>query len=123
MAVLPSCPGLSVKVMIGSRALREYEDPNGRSGATKVSKYIKLVTGLKFAVRVRFTAPFPTDQDVSVKISVDGKTILYDRVVSNDLYQQDGHLHEGPIVKRHGQTLRQGLRFAAVGSSTFPLKI
>jgi hypothetical protein len=119
MAVLPSCPGLTVKLVVDDQILREYEDPNGRSGPRKVSKYIESATGVHFAVRVRFRPPFPTDQDVSVKISVDGRTLVYDRVASDDLNQHGGHIHEGPIVKSQGQTFRQKFRFTAVESSKF----
>jgi hypothetical protein len=116
MAILEHCPGLKVQVIVDDQPLQEYQDDESPSDAKTVSKYVESTTGKNFAFKVTYQHPFPTKQDVEVKISIDGAVVAYDRCAAKDLYQPGEYIHDGPIVKIGAETFQQNFMFKSVDS-------
>jgi hypothetical protein len=76
MAVLPSCPGLKVEVIVNGEPITEYDDneadqPN-ELGANATSTYIEAASGAKYAIRVTFSDGFQRKYTVKAAAHIDG---------------------------------------------------
>ena len=77
MAVISTCPGIEVEIVVDDSPLEEYDDDDvGDLPSNTLSKYIEAISRAKFEVRYTFTRSFikllRTGQGIKVAILVDG---------------------------------------------------
>jgi hypothetical protein len=77
MAILPSCPGAEVEVIVNRQSLREYDDTSNTPTPPKtITKYIKATSGTEFAIHLVFTKGYPYPiGDIEQFIYFDGKIV------------------------------------------------
>ncbi len=73
MAVLSSCPGLTVAIFVKGQALPEYDGPDGSSEQNKVVKFVETQAGEEFEIQYKFDQNFPTTSDVLINFWIDGE--------------------------------------------------
>ncbi|CAO2658836.1 Nn.00g065590.m01.CDS01 [Neocucurbitaria sp. VM-36] len=84
MAVLSSCPGLTVEITVDDEPLPEYDDQKEKQTTDTKTTYIEAKTGAEFAVKCTFAAPFPA-KDLSVLMLLDGVPVKYIYIASDEL--------------------------------------
>ncbi|KAF1955563.1 hypothetical protein CC80DRAFT_564289, partial [Byssothecium circinans] len=96
MAVLSECPGLVVEIVANDQALREYDDDETDTEASKtVTKYVQVEEESPFEVRFRFSEEFPSEHELSIHVILAGmvvnSTILQKHMFSgNKAFSIDG---------------------------------
>jgi len=78
MAVLPFCPGLTVRIFVNGAPLPEYDDDSDTPASpTTVTKCVEAISGANFGIKVSLkkTFPFPVGL-LSQKISFDGEFVV-----------------------------------------------
>jgi hypothetical protein len=108
MAILPDCPGLKVHVFVQGRHVQEYDDDNEEDPPPKaVTKYVEAQSGANFSVVATFKAPFSTQHDVMMRVTIDGKNmakwLCRRRELSNKVVECEGirrETQEGWVKQR-----------------------
>ncbi|KAL6707966.1 hypothetical protein ACN47E_003640 [Coniothyrium glycines] len=111
MAVLEGCAGLEVSVTVNEQALKEYEDDSEDSSTTTATRYIEAQSGQSFAIKYSFTAPFPTDDPVVCRVSIDGNKLRRRLTRAKSLYKRNGHCDSGPHSTIGTQSFKQSYMF------------
>lgn len=116
MAVLHSCPGLEVEVLVDGQPLPEYADEEA-STAEGVTNYVPAQSGAEFSLRTKFIAPFPFKYGVKVTISVDGvrQRYLYE---SHKMFSSAGLIDYGVSFKEGDTWYRRNYCFTALDIGT-----
>jgi len=73
MAVHPEYPGLTVQVMVNSKPLPEYQDPNAIDDPKDVTRYIKAQAGTEFEIVQVFLDGFAGSDDIRTRCYIDGQ--------------------------------------------------
>ncbi|CAO2658837.1 Nn.00g065600.m01.CDS01 [Neocucurbitaria sp. VM-36] len=110
MAVLDDVPGLNVEILVGGRPLHEYEDDEEASPKA-VTKYVEAQSGAEFYLRSTFSAPFPTQYGVQMKVSVDGSSVRASYAKPEMLYKQHGYTQRGISYQENGQWFHRNYCF------------
>ncbi|KAF1850027.1 uncharacterized protein K460DRAFT_326501 [Cucurbitaria berberidis CBS 394.84] len=113
MAVLDDVPGLKAEVIVDGRPLREYDDDEETSSKA-VTKYVEAQSGAEFAIRSVFSAPFPLQYGVEMKVSVDGDIYRRTYKCPDELYREGGHNQKGISYQEDGNWVRRYYRFTAL---------
>ncbi|KAH6875377.1 hypothetical protein BKA58DRAFT_399585 [Alternaria rosae] len=87
MAVLPFCPGLTVKIFVNGAPLPEYDDDSDTPASpTTITKYVEATSGARFVIKVSLTEGFPfSEGDMEAKISLDGRITAH-HFISKDIF-------------------------------------
>ncbi|KAL1612474.1 hypothetical protein SLS60_000701 [Paraconiothyrium brasiliense] len=107
----PDVPGVEASILVNGQPCEEHDDraPVARNN---VERYVVAESGATFEVHFRFSRPFPNDLPVLVVITIDGKDLDEPLVRQAEIYDQDGHVSEGPISYTRKEFRRQKYCFA-----------
>lgn len=61
MAVLSTCPGLKVEIIVNGEPLQEFDGSEGDQAADTKTTYIEATTGAEFAVKYDIGRPISTN--------------------------------------------------------------
>lgn len=109
MAVLDDCPGLKVEICVGGRPLREYDDDDEEPAPKAITKYIEVQSGADFALLSTFSAPFPLQHGVQLRLCVDGAPELVYNLSADQL--RCCYIFEGIEYEQNGQWMQKNYRF------------
>ncbi|KAF1940797.1 hypothetical protein EJ02DRAFT_379069 [Clathrospora elynae] len=113
MAILPSCPGLTVEVLVIGAPLPEYDDISDTPAPPNMlTKYIEAKSGAEFAMKLAFNQDFiyPAG-NVLVQIFLDGKRVERTLIRASVLKNLSGHLISGRAAQVDSACVVQRFRF------------
>lgn len=86
MAITQENPKIEVYVNCNGVRLQEFDEDDGESSTTAVTKYIEAKSGAEFAVQVEVHQPFPRYAMI-VKLYIDGNSVR-SRIIGDHQYQR-----------------------------------
>ncbi|KAH6639650.1 hypothetical protein C7974DRAFT_373858 [Boeremia exigua] len=103
MAILPSCPGLEVKVVSNGNTLKEFADNHAYNDPKIANKYIEVATDGAFEVHLQFTDKYTDRFGVAVEIRLDGQEVGGSLYRPGNLRKPEGHKFTGARSKIRGR--------------------
>ncbi|KAJ4357900.1 uncharacterized protein N0V89_002477 [Didymosphaeria variabile] len=104
-------PGVEASIVVNGQPCEEHDD-RGPVARNNIERYIIAESGATFEVHFRFSHPSPNDLPVSVVITIDGNDLDEPLIRQAEIYDQEGHVSEGPISNTRKEFRRQKYRFA-----------
>ncbi|KAH7558386.1 hypothetical protein BM1_05658 [Bipolaris maydis] len=86
MAITQETPGLEVHVECNGARLQEFDEDDGETTTTTVTKYIEAKSAAEFAVHIEVHRPF-SRYAMIVKLYIDGKSVC-SRIIGDHQYQR-----------------------------------
>lgn len=115
MAVLPSCPGLKVEVVVGNTPLVEYDGDGDEESRPNTSvKYVEAITGAQFAVKYYFDDTFRTSHGVKINSKLDGKVVSRRNCRKKDLVKMEGFTVSSASSCIGGEWYTNGFQFSEI---------
>ncbi|KAF1850026.1 uncharacterized protein K460DRAFT_326500 [Cucurbitaria berberidis CBS 394.84] len=111
MAILSTCPGLKVEIIVDGEPLPEFDDQEADQESHTKTTYIEAKTGADFVVRYTVSALFSTD-DISAQICIDGDEGNHNAHESHELNNTLVHTVEGRLSKAGRRVFIQKFQFA-----------
>jgi len=74
MAIHPHHPGLTVEFAIDGSVVKEYDNDQPATPNT-ITKYVEAASNATFAIKYRFTSPFPIEYGVKIEVRLDGQKV------------------------------------------------
>lgn len=113
MAILHDCPGLKVEIIVKGEPLREWDDDEEASPRA-VTKYIEAQSGANFALKWRFSSPFPDDHGVRAVLKVDNDHRRKIDTEARELHRPEGFYKDGRRFLKDGQWYKGDYGFTAL---------
>ncbi|KAF2127283.1 hypothetical protein P153DRAFT_295534 [Dothidotthia symphoricarpi CBS 119687] len=114
MAVLDDCPGLKAEIIVYAQPLEEYVDEDEEDPPKTVTKYVEAQSGAEFALKWKFSTPFPTQYGVQAVVHIDGVATYNTVMWPEDLHGRRGFANQGGIFEQDGVRFIQNYRFTAL---------
>jgi hypothetical protein len=112
MAILAGCPGLEARILVDNEFAEEHVSWADRPKPHEVVKYVRALSGGNFGIWYSFTAPFPTDKPVAMKVIVDGQALDEPVHFDIDLKNHEGYTSLGPLFRDGEQSKLQRYHFS-----------
>ncbi|KAF9693625.1 hypothetical protein EKO04_008158 [Ascochyta lentis] len=114
MAVLPSCPSLTVEIIVNGAPLQEYDANEEELALPKgITKYIEAQSGANFAIRFMSLQPLP-DLEFSSCIYLDGEGVDGQIFAKGDFALDEHYTTTGRYSTVGHQTVLQEFQFSEI---------
>ena len=116
MAIIPSCPGVEVEVIVNRsrQPLHEYEDNNSNTPPppNTITKYIEAKSGAEFAIHLLFTYGYryPVGH-IEELIKLDGEPVESYIIIPADFFHLFKHFVDGQCAQVGDYVVLQKFRF------------
>jgi hypothetical protein len=122
MAVLDSCPGMEVSIVLNNKVLKEYRDFNADDSQNSTTSYIEVEAAAAFEVDIEVTDTYTSRHDIRVEVRLDGKKIDDTLIRVEDLHKPGCHRLSGVTSKINGWWFTSDPSFVKFmsGGYTFP---
>lgn len=114
MAILDSCPGLRVRIVVDGLYLREYNDGEEEKSPKVVTKYVEARSDVEFSLCSDFRRPLSWQYGVEVHIVIDGSTCTSYITPPKKPHLRHTFDHEAYSSQVGGKWFRHQLRFTAL---------
>jgi hypothetical protein len=121
MAVLDSCPGIEVSIVLNNKVLKEYRDLNADHPQNSTTSCIEIEAAAAFEVDLEVTDTYPSRHGILVEVRLDGKKIEDILIRVEDLHKSGGHKFTGATAKINGWWFTSDPSFVKFVSSTYTL--
>jgi hypothetical protein len=113
MVAHPDCAGLEASILVGGVALEEF-DGQHKVKRSSVERFVQASSEENFEIRFKFRPPFSEYRAVSVIITVDDRDVDTAIIPPEDLFDEEGHVIEGPVSNLGSTFTVQKFRFSAL---------
>ncbi|KAF2740601.1 hypothetical protein EJ04DRAFT_597545 [Polyplosphaeria fusca] len=115
MAILPTCPGLRVEIIVNGISIEEHKNPPPDPSQPKtLTTYVEVPSGTNFGIRYFFARTFPDNRAVSMKVAIDGNEIDEPMHHARDLHDKNGHFIDRMASYDGKRWYQQDFVFAAL---------